>query len=208
VTRLAEVSRGIPRVINALCDASLTYAFTGQLAQVPDDIVEKVIADSGLLLVGFRPDEPKAEPESSEQGNRRQHRYPLLSDEPDTASERALILPEVAKVTPTAVAADFESPLTRLIGRLEALEVRLQRLEFDRKNDVVSVLQEMLEKERVRASQYAQQINVLVVLQDMLEKERQRASQYAQQNNSLNVEYRRSPFTADVAKKTAARCRK
>jgi len=190
VTRLAEVSRGIPRVINALCDASLTYAFTGQLAQVPDDIVEKVIADSGLLLVGFRPDEPKAEPESSEQGNRRQHRYPLLSDEPDTASERALILPEVAKVTPTAVAADFESPLTRLIGRLEALEVRLQRLEFDRKNDVVSVLQEMLEKERVRASQYAQQINVLVVLQDMLEKERQRASQYAQQNNSLNVEYR------------------
>jgi len=80
---------------------------------------------------------------------------------PDTASERALIFPEVAKVTPTAVAADFESPLTRLIGRLEALEVRLQRLEFDRKNDAVSVLQEMLEKERVRASSMLSTINVL-----------------------------------------------
>jgi general secretion pathway protein A len=190
VARLAETSRGIPRVINALCDASLTHAFTGQLAQVPEEIVEKVIADSGLLLVGFRPDEPKAASEGNEQGNRRQHRYRLLSDEPEASSESSPTDLEVAEVTPAAVPAEYEPPLVRLIGRLEALEVRLQMLESDRKNDVVAVLQEMLEKERERAFQYAQQINSLVVLQDMLEKERERASRYAQQIESLNVEYR------------------
>ena len=34
VARVAELSRGIPRVINSICDASLTYAFADELTQV------------------------------------------------------------------------------------------------------------------------------------------------------------------------------
>jgi general secretion pathway protein A len=138
VARVAELSRGIPRVINSICDASLTYAFADELAQVSTEVVDKVIADNELLLVGFRSDEPQAALDSS-----------------------ALSLVQSTAMGPAAMSSEVQSLLSRLTGRLEALEMRMQMLESDRRNGTVAVLQEMLDKERERTLQYAQQITSL-----------------------------------------------
>jgi general secretion pathway protein A len=134
VARLAELSKGIPRIINSICDASLTYAFADELTQVSREIIDRVIEDNELLLVGIREDLPEA------------------------VTDITVGTPQVVEVVPAAVPADYQSLLSRLLGRLDALEMRMQALESDRQNGVVTVLQEMLEKERERSFKYAQQI--------------------------------------------------
>ncbi|MFY9329062.1 MAG: AAA family ATPase [Georgfuchsia sp.] len=43
--RIAEVSRGIPRTINILCDTALVYGFSGDAQAIDLDLVEEVISD-------------------------------------------------------------------------------------------------------------------------------------------------------------------
>ena len=52
---IAEMSKGIPRVINILCDTSLVYAFSSGASKVNLEIVEKVISDKsefGVFSIG------------------------------------------------------------------------------------------------------------------------------------------------------------
>lgn len=133
---LAEVSQGIPRVINSICDASLTYAFADEIPRVSQGIITRVVADNELLLVGLR-----AAPGES-------------AGPPALALD---VAPDKAPAAPGGSApGDFSSLLARLLGRLEMLEAQIQRLEAERHNGALAVLQEMLEKERKRSFQYAQ----------------------------------------------------
>jgi general secretion pathway protein A len=137
LAHLAEVSRGIPRVINSICDASLTYAFADEAPRVSLELIDKVLADNELLLVGLRPEDPEAAGP-----------HPALSD------------PTVEEA-PRRAPGELPALVSRLVGRLEALEMRVLRLESERQNGALAVLQEMLEKERKRTLQYAQAVNSL-----------------------------------------------
>jgi type II secretory pathway predicted ATPase ExeA len=43
--RIAEVSRGIPRSINILCDTALVYGFSAEREKIDIDLVDEVIRD-------------------------------------------------------------------------------------------------------------------------------------------------------------------
>ena len=45
-----EVSRGLPRVINQVCDYALVYAFAQELRQVDRQMICQVVADRGITL--------------------------------------------------------------------------------------------------------------------------------------------------------------
>jgi len=45
---VAASSKGIPRLINRLCDLALVYAYSHHLAQVDADLIERVVADGHL----------------------------------------------------------------------------------------------------------------------------------------------------------------
>jgi general secretion pathway protein A len=45
VKRIAEISRGIPRTINILCDTALVYGFSGELQEIDVGLVGEVIRD-------------------------------------------------------------------------------------------------------------------------------------------------------------------
>lgn len=45
INAIYQSSKGIPRLINILCDASLVYGFAEELKRIDEQIVEKVIAD-------------------------------------------------------------------------------------------------------------------------------------------------------------------
>lgn len=46
--RVAETSRGLPRIINQVCDYALVHAFAEDLARVDDKLVDQVTADRSL----------------------------------------------------------------------------------------------------------------------------------------------------------------
>ncbi|MBW2661629.1 MAG: AAA family ATPase [Deltaproteobacteria bacterium] len=57
-----DASRGIPRLINILCDAALVYGFADDLKNIDRDIIEQVIADKkegGLLFSASQETLPK-----------------------------------------------------------------------------------------------------------------------------------------------------
>lgn len=43
--RIADISRGIPRTINILCDTALVYGFSAEMAEIDVDLIEEVIRD-------------------------------------------------------------------------------------------------------------------------------------------------------------------
>lgn len=134
---LAERSQGIPRVINSICDASLTYAFADEMPQVSREIIVRVVTDNELLLVGRCGAGPEA----------------VMPPAPVADAFREGGVGESPTVYPALTG--------RLLGRLEALEMRVQRLEAERHDGALAVLQDLLEKERKRCMQYAQAANSL-----------------------------------------------
>lgn len=48
-------SRGVPRVINQLCDYALVYAFAEEMSVVDADLVRQVVAERKLAMVGSSP---------------------------------------------------------------------------------------------------------------------------------------------------------
>lgn len=56
VKRIAQVSQGVPRTINLLCDMALVYGFSAGAERVSRDIVDEVIADKARYGV-FRQSE-------------------------------------------------------------------------------------------------------------------------------------------------------
>ncbi len=135
VSLIAEVSGGVPRIINSLCDASLTYAFADDARQISRETVEKVVADNPLLLASF------------DQGK--------MESEPDSGG----CAPTVYNLP---VAAEADSLIYRMAGRLEALEMRVRTLEGAGQEKTTLVLQEMLDKEREKTLRNSQRIVSLI----------------------------------------------
>ncbi|MCK8603898.1 ExeA family protein [Desulfoferrobacter suflitae] len=145
VELIAQASRGTPRIINTICDGSLTYAFAEEIAVVDREMVAKVIEDNELLLVSAREAAP---------------------------------VPAVPEPAAGCAQASFPDDVRCLVGnlysRLESIEERLRMLETARSNGAVSVLQDVLTKERHASLQYVQKLTLLnqryKMLQSQLEK--------------------------------------
>lgn len=63
-------SRGVPRVINSLCDTSLVYGFAEQQREIDPDLIKDVVRDrktGGLFQT--REDEPPVQPAGTEDGS-------------------------------------------------------------------------------------------------------------------------------------------
>jgi len=138
VARLAELSRGIPRVINSICDAALTYAFADKTSQVTLEIVAQVVADNELLLPG--PAATHHEPTL----------FPPSLHDPQAPEPRG----DIAKTFPTA--------LSHLQTWIETFQRRLEALEAQRERDAaVTVLQELLKEERKRTVRCARMLSAM-----------------------------------------------
>lgn len=130
VKAIAKASRGIPRIINSICDAALTYAFADEAERVSKELVEKVLEDNEILALSAQA--------SSE-----------LEQEADAVKQAA-----EAQISPKDTAAPAQpssydpGAMARMLGRIEAIESRLGALEATEKDRMVEVLQSMLEKER------------------------------------------------------------
>ncbi len=122
VRHIAKVSKGIPRIINSVCDACLTYAFADDLRQVSKPIVEKVIEDNELLQIFIDQKRDQSLPQSL----------------PTTGRIQGHELQELRNI------------LIKVAGRIESLEKRIEALEVAEKDRVVGVLEGMLAKERQR----------------------------------------------------------
>ncbi len=53
IREITKISKGVPRVINNICESALTYAFADDLKQIEGDIILKVVADHPLLSPDF-----------------------------------------------------------------------------------------------------------------------------------------------------------
>lgn len=122
---LEEVSQGIPRVINSLCDACLLYAFADEIPQVSRDLVEKVVSDNQLLFARHQGDSPENGKKFSVEAS--------------------------AHPAPLQDSSELKATLARVSQRLESMEMRLNALEAGRHDKASEILQDMLAKERERS---------------------------------------------------------
>ena len=51
--RIHQGARGIPRLINMICDVALLYGYTEELEKIDASVVNQVIADKGLGGLGL-----------------------------------------------------------------------------------------------------------------------------------------------------------
>ena len=131
---IGQLSKGIPRVINSICDACLTYAFADDLKQVSKQVVERVIKDNELLVA-------------------------FIEEKTCKEDEQTVARPvnEVSSEEMT----NLRDLLAKVLGRLEALEMRMNMLETAEKDKLVGVLQAMLAKERERSQDLEQKVIAL-----------------------------------------------
>ena len=131
---IGQLSKGIPRVINSICDACLTYAFADDLKQVSKEVVERVIKDNELLVAFI------------EEKTCKEDEQPVAKPIKEVSSEEMSNLRDL---------------LAKVLGRLEALEMRMNMLETAEKDKLVGVLQAMLAKERERSQDLEQKVIAL-----------------------------------------------
>ena len=131
---IGQLSKGIPRVINSICDACLTYAFADDLKQVSKEVVERVIKDNELLVAFI---------------------------EEKTCKEDEQTVARPIKEVSSEEMTNLRDLLAKVLGRLEALEMRMNMLETAEKDKLVGVLQAMLAKERERSQDLEQKVIAL-----------------------------------------------
>ncbi len=134
VDYIGTLSKGIPRVINSICDACLTYAYADDLKQVSREVVEKVIKDNELLVSFI---------------------------EEKTQQEKKVETAAPADGSSTGEMANMRDLLAKVLGRLESLEMRMNMLETAEKDKLVGVLQAMLARERERSQDLEQKVIAL-----------------------------------------------
>ena len=136
----AGASRGVPRIINTICDASLTYAYADGVKKVSGEMVENVLADNQLLGVVSS----------------------LGESAPGDSNGEARGLPPVAPEGEgrylSSLVPGFGVMLSNLVERVASLEDQVAESKQQGMDRAVGILQEMLSKERERASQYAAQL--------------------------------------------------
>jgi len=139
IDRIAELSGGIPRIINSICDACLTYAFADEVKSVTKAMVQKVTSDNEFLVISQRPFE---------------------KDKQDPVKTKAKAARD-AHARKVSGGVNTDSMLTKLLGRMEALEIRVQAMESEEKDRTTLLLQEMLEKERKKNLHLEKKITAL-----------------------------------------------
>jgi general secretion pathway protein A len=147
VERVALVSGGIPRVINAVCDAALAYGYADGLEQVGGAVIDRVVAENPLLgELAPRRAEAAGPPGGA-------------AEEPDTPAASN-------PPGPPAAAAGTRSwpappPTPAFLGRIEALEQRLHTLESGGVDRILEVLQTMLQREREKSAELERKYTAL-----------------------------------------------
>jgi len=144
---IAELSRGIPRIINSICDASLTHAFADEVKVISKEMVKKVINDNELLLA--------------------------LSEGLEDGKKNGESPVEAGTSLPASMDTDVKTMLSRIYGRLEGLEMRINAVESAEKDKLVGVLQAMLAKEHEKNLGLEQKIAAFDYKYKELEKELQ-----------------------------------
>lgn len=136
VRLIAEVSKGVPRVINTLCETSLTYAFADDLREVTGDIVGKVVADHRVLFT-----------ELGNGGRSGEGSAPV-----ETASGNGNVF--------AAISADAQRMFSSIAARLTDLEMRMAQRESTPADSAVEVLQAKLIKEKERSQRLVQHLTL------------------------------------------------
>ena len=152
VRYIAELSGGIPRIINSICDASLTYAYGDGVKVVSRELVEKVAEDNELLTL---------------------YSGPVHEADSGTVHARE-------EKPPGRPDIDADSMMSRLYGRIEGLEMRVNAVESGVRDGLVKVLREMLSKERKKNFVLEKRITALICRYKVLEKKLKAAEGVAQ----------------------------
>lgn len=139
---IAEVSQGIPRMVNSVADTAMIYAFGDDAARISGEMVAKVVSDNQFLLTESQ------QRDGNGNGNGNSH------------------LPESFDVQGTVSTArndtvDLRAALSNLAARLETLEMRVHAAESGKDDRAVQVLQEMLAQERTQNLEYAKKISII-----------------------------------------------
>ncbi len=143
IDKIAEFSGGIPRIINSICDASLTYAFADDAKCVTGEIVQKVVSDNEFLAISRETHEADwQERVGASEGNGLTGNAPARETRQDTGTD---------------------SMLARLAGRMEALEIRVRAIESRERDGTEQILQEMLAREREKNIHLEKKITALVL---------------------------------------------
>ncbi len=145
---IAEVSKGIPRIINLICDTSLVYAFVDELKNIDLDIVKKAVEDNELLV---------------SLGKVQQQKKEAKIDKDET--ER-----KVEEKIPLKVEINNDL-LLKVQARIEALEMRIREIEESKKDSALKMLYELLIKERKRNAELERTVSVLKMKLKDYEKE-------------------------------------
>jgi putative secretion ATPase (PEP-CTERM system associated) len=142
-------SRGIPRVINVICDASLVFGYAEEQRQIDLPLIREVLGEletTGILPAGPRPDAAAV-----------QTPYPPASSAPEAAAVPAAA-PEGIAAIPATVRADAlaraareaEERAARIAQREEALLLRERELAEQRR--VLAEEYRLLRSQRAHAS--------------------------------------------------------
>ncbi len=127
---IAEISKGVPRVINTICESALTYAFADDLKQVGKDIIRKVVADHPLLSIEFQRE----------------------------AGGRIVEEGRGGRVEAQGMSPDVQLWLTSVDTRLQELEKRIARAEQAGEDKRIELLQAKLEKEKERSEKLSRKL--------------------------------------------------
>jgi general secretion pathway protein A len=158
MARVADLSKGVPGIINSLCEGLLISAFKDGFSQVSEGIVEKTFRNKGLMM-GFQP----VDSNTISEGALANYEFtePTLAE---LSPEVSVFEEEGADTVDFAFApvpSHYTSSFSQLAERLKALEMRLNLLELQCRDNAIAVLQETFEKQRKRTSQHAKLINSL-----------------------------------------------
>ncbi len=134
---VADVSRGIPRLINSVCDVSLTYAYADRLERVTRQTVEKVVSDNEMLFSTHKSGEND-----------------YLKDSVNR-SETASIDGSLPGAGSSALGfSDFGGAFSNILTRISSLEEKMTYSNVFESDRAVKLLQELLAKEREQTHQY------------------------------------------------------
>jgi general secretion pathway protein A len=147
VKYIAELSRGIPRIINSICDMSLTHAFADGVKFISREMVKGVIDDNQLLLI--------------------------LSEGVKDVNQDAGSLSERGASLPASMDLNVRTRMAGIYERLERLEKRINAVESAEKDGLVGILQTMLSKEHEKTLDLEHQIVIFDHKYKELEKELQ-----------------------------------
>lgn len=145
IDRISEASKGIPRLINKICDSALTYAYADGSKTVSVNIVEQVLKDN-VLLLDSRVSDEKREKDAFEKNNK--------------------IIEKLSNSN------DFYQLLEQLNNEIKTLKIRIQALESLKHSDNgVEVLEKMLREEREKNRTLERKLMSLTIKYNTLEKE-------------------------------------